>query len=107
VAALTSRQITPAGTAPALAAATAGGDTMDTGPTNMLHVKTGATGATVTVDSVTACSQGFDHNLAVVVGANSEAFIGPITAQYNQPTTGLANITYSQVATVTVEALRF
>lgn len=106
MAALATGQITQTGLVTALVAAAAGGDTMETGPTNFLHVKAGATGVVVTVDSVAPCSQGGDHNVAVTVSANTERFIGPITERFAQPANGRANVTYDQVTTITAEAVR-
>jgi hypothetical protein len=73
-----------------------------------LHVKNGGGGSiTVTVDSVTPCNQGGDHDLAVAVPAAQERMIGPLPAsRFANATTGLVNITYSGVTTVTVAALR-
>lgn len=103
---LANQVMTPAGLDVAFTAAAAGGDTLQPGDNTFLHVKTGATGVTVTIDSVAPCNLGFDHNLVVVVAANDDVQIGPLPAQrFAQPTTGLVNVTYSQVATVTVAAV--
>lgn len=104
---LPNQVMTPAGLDVAFTAASAGGDTLQPGDNTFLHVKTGATGpTTVTIDSVAVCNMGVDHNLVVVVAANDDVQIGPLPAQrFAQPTTGLVNVTYSQVATVTVAAV--
>ena len=88
-------------------AAAAGGDTCEASDSVELRVKAGATAVTVTVASPTPCSQGGTHPLSVVVAANSEVAIGPFPPQrFANPVTGLVNITYSQVATITVAAVR-
>lgn len=103
---LTTQTAAPAGTTVTYAAASAGGDTLQPGERTHLHVKCGATGCTVTVDSIRACDQGFDHNLSVVVGTNAEVLIGPLPAsRFANLTTGLVSVTYSQVTTVTVAAV--
>ena len=95
-----------AGLEPAYAAATAGGDTMRTGKGRILHVKNAGTAAmTVTVDSVKPCSQGGDHNLGITVPAGEDRMIGPINERFAQGATGLANLTYTATAGVTVAAL--
>lgn len=104
--ALATRQVTQAGSLQAPVAAAAGGDSMETGPYNYLRVTCGATGCTVTIDSVVPCNQGVDHDLVVVVASNTTRDIGPINDRFTQPSTGRANITYTQVSTVTVEAVR-
>ncbi len=104
MATLVTQPITQAGTIPAYVAAAAGGDKVSPGPTTWLHVKNGG-GApiTVTVDSVTPCSQGSDHNLAVVVNNGAEKMIGPLPAdRFASAVDGLVAVTYSAVTTVTV-----
>lgn len=104
---LATQAVSTSGTTITYAAASAGGDTCEASGDVELRVKTGATGATVTVASPTPCSQGGTHPLSIVVAANAEVAIGPLPAQrFANPTTGLVNITYSQVATVTVAAVR-
>lgn len=73
----------------------------------VLHVKAGATAVNVTVASPTACSQGSTHNLVVNVAVNTERIIGPFPAQrFGQPVGGRVNVTYDQVAGITVAAIR-
>lgn len=100
---LTTQVITQAGVVPSFAAADAAGDTIDPGPATFLHVKNASAAAvTVTVDSVQRCSQGADHNLAVAVAAGAESMIGPLDAGRFAQSSGLVNVTYSAVASVTV-----
>lgn len=109
MAALTQQQIVNTGLAPTYAACTAGGDTAPTGDTSFVHVKNASAGAlTVTVDSVTASSFGTDVDLVVSVPAAGERMIGPFPAsRFANVTTGLVNITYSGVTTLTIGAFRF
>lgn len=100
------QRVTQAGLTPAFAAAAGGGDTFVPGDDVYLHVKTGATGATVTVVGEKACDQGVVHDLVRIIGANSEALIGPLPAnRFADATTGLGSVTYSQVVTVTVAVI--
>lgn len=103
---LAQQRIVAGGLTPTYAAATGGGDSLNPGDDVFLHVKTGGTGATVTVNSQKNCDQGVDHDLVVVVGATSERMIGPLPAnRFADPADGLVKVTYSQVATVTVAAV--
>lgn len=101
--------IQPAGTAPALVAASAGGDRCEVGDSVFLHVKNGSgSPITVTIDSVAPSNYGDDVNLVVSVPATTgERFIGPLRAsRFASNTDGLAAITYSGVTSLTVEAVR-
>lgn len=107
MAVLTPRQQLQAGSIPAPVAATAGGDRMPVGPNNYLRVSNASGGSlTVTIDSVTPCSQGFDHDLVVAVAAGVTKEIGPITSRFASLADGLAAITYSGVTSLTVEAVQ-
>jgi hypothetical protein len=108
MAVLAIQQVAQTGLAPVYSAAAAGGDSMETGERNYLHVKNGGGASiTVTVNSQRTCDQGFDHDLTVVVPATTgERVIGPITDRFKDPTTGRALITYTAVTTVTVGAFR-
>src|SRR5215217_8154114 len=82
-------------------AASAGGDTAETGGGTDLNVKTAGTAVTVTIvtwetlDGLAVA----DRTYATV--ATGEQRI-PLTGRYRDPTTGVAAITYSAVTGVTV-----
>ncbi|UCD57872.1 MAG: hypothetical protein JSV16_01815, partial [Candidatus Hydrogenedentota bacterium] len=59
----------------------------------------------VTVDSQTACSQGYDHNAVVSVPASGEKMIGPFPKDRFNDTAGKVQIAYSGVTSVTVAAI--
>jgi hypothetical protein len=106
VAALTSQRLSPAGTAPTYAAASVGGDTAPVGKDLFLHVFNGS-GASITVTVVTP---GTVNGLAIadaalVIPAGDQGFV-PLAKMYRNPSTGLANITYSAVTTVEVAVLQ-
>lgn len=109
MAALTPQQIVNTGVIPTYAACAAGGDTVAPGDNTFIHVKNASVGSlTVTVDSVAASSYGTDVDLVVAIAAGAEKMIGPLPAsRFAQASTGLVNITYSGVTTLTIGAFRF
>lgn len=107
MATLAAQQATPTGLNPAYVAAAGGGDSIEVGPTVFLHVKNGSGASiTVTVNSIAACNQGFDHDLAVAVPAAGERMIGPITADRYAGSNGYASVTYSGVTSLTVAVVK-
>jgi len=56
----------------------------------------------VTVNSATACDQGFDHDVAVTINAGVEKMIGPFTTARFGPST---TFWYDSVTSVTVAAV--
>lgn len=98
--------VKPAGEVTDYVAATAGGDTLQPGDNVVLRVKAGATPVTVTIASYRPCDQGGTHNAGGVVAANTEQEFGPLPGnRFANPTTGLVDVTYNQVATITVAAV--
>lgn len=104
---LNKQKVGRAGLAPAYSAATAGGDTVRPDPNLILHIKNGSAGAvTVTVSTPGKVGDLDVADAAVNVPAGADAFIGPLDpATFAQPVTGLANVTYSAAAGVTIAAL--
>src|SRR5262245_4469467 len=87
--------------ASAYVACAGGGDTFVNDGKTFFHVKnTNAATRTVTANSVTACDQGFDHDIAYVVGATTgECFAGPFpTARFGTTVT----LTYSAVTNLVI-----
>lgn len=107
MATLATQTIRRNGLAPAYVGATGGGDACTPGAKVFLHAKNGS-GApiTVTVDAVSIPEPDMQvTDLAVSVPAGGERMIGPIDAPtFAQPSTGLANITYSGVTSLTIGA---
>lgn len=93
------QNVVDSGLAPVYSAVTAS-DTLTNNGNSFLHVKNAnAAACTVTIDSITPCDQGFDHNYVVVVPANTgDRMIGPLPIKRfgNAPT-----VTYSVTASVT------
>ena len=104
---LTRQQISTAGIVPTLTAAAAAGDTVDNNGKTFLHVVNANVGdtRTVTINSLVACNQGFDHDIAVTVAASSEEFIGPFPQDRFNNSAGEIAITYSDsAADITIAA---
>lgn len=94
-------------TDPTYAAADVAGDEFaNPSGRTFFHIKNGdGSPHTVTFDSIEACSQGGDHDLAVVVAAGEERMIGPFpTARWNDGS-GLVQVSYDAVTSVTVAAI--
>ncbi len=105
---LTVQKVVPAGLGPTYQAAAGGGDTFLNDGQTMLHVKNTSGGAiTVTVNSIAACDQGFDHDVVVSVPATTgDRMIGPFpTGRFNDAN-GLVSITYSGVTNLTVAPIQ-
>ncbi len=107
---LATQPIVRAGLAPAYAAAAGGGDTFAPGSNVFLHVKN-ASGGALTVTVVTprtdALGNPIADNAISVPATTGDRMIGPFPAEaYADPTTGLANITYSGVTSLTIGAFQ-
>jgi hypothetical protein len=73
----------------------------------LLHFKnTNASARNVTIDSVTACNQGSDHNIVVNVPATTgDKMVGPFDAARFTNATGFLTWTYDAVTNLTVAVL--
>lgn len=106
MATLTTQSITRAGVTPTYPAAAGGGDACEVGDDIYVQIKN--TGASTTVTfAIPASASTYPNvvytNLAVVVPATTgDKLIGPVSALFKDPTTGLCTITYSQVTGITV-----
>ena len=104
---LTIQTIAVAGVVPTYAAAAAGGDAFLNDGATYFHVKNGGgSSINVTVNSITACDQGFDHDQVVAVANGSEKILGPFPVGRWNDTSGNVSITYSAVTSVTVAAVK-
>ena len=92
---------------PAYVAATSGGDDVLNSGNVFLHFVNGATQeTTVTINSIKACNQGFDHNAIVVVPVSEERMIGPFDRGRFNDASGSIDITYAGgVVNLTVAAM--
>lgn len=108
MATLSTQVVALSGLNPSYASAAGGGDKMECGERNFLHVKNGGgSPITVTLDATAAVRGQSVTDPTVSVPASGERMIGPITADlFQNPSDGLCAISYSGVTTVTVAALR-
>lgn len=111
MATLTTQAITRAGTIITPVAATGGGDAMSCGANNFLRVVNGGGGSINVTIAIVAGATPWPNaaytSTVVAVGAGVTKDIGPIpSGLYQDATTGLAQITYSGVTTVTVAAIQ-
>lgn len=111
MATLATQVVTRAGVTVTPVAAAGGGDAMSCGPTAYLRVVNGGGGAITVTIAIPSGSSSYTNvtytSTAVSVGAGVTKDIGVIAASiYQDPTTGLATITYSGVTSVTVAAVQ-
>lgn len=85
-----------------------GGDSIAlTGSYVVLRIATAGTGATVTLDSVMLSNFGSDVNVAVTLGATAVMYVPvKVDSRFKQTSgnTGHLNLSYTSVATMTIEA---
>lgn len=108
MATLSTQVVALSGLNPTFGAAAGGGDKMECGDRNWLHVKNGGgASVTVTLDATAAVRGQTVADLAVTVPAAGERMIGPVSADlFQSPSDGLCAIAYSGVTSVTVASLR-
>ena len=108
------QEVTEGGLTASYAAAVTGGDSaLNIGGDVILHVKNGGAGTlnvTVTAQRTSKQIGGFGAmskaDIAVSVAAGAERFIGPFPTRAFNDSTGRVRITYDQVLSVTVAALK-
>lgn len=103
---LATQSIVRAGLAPSYAAAAGGGDTFTPGSNVFLHVKN-ASGGAITVTIVTPRTDVYGNaiadNTVSVPATTGDRMIGPFPYEgYADPATGVGNITYSGVTSLTI-----
>lgn len=105
---LAHQQIAATGTAVSLVAAAGGGDTVNPDDRMFLWVKNGS-GAPITVTVVvpgTFYAQNLADIAVSVPATTGERLIGPLDRKLADPSTGVVNITYSGVTSLTVAAVK-
>jgi hypothetical protein len=105
---LATQAVALAGLNPTYSSAAAGGDKVEVGDRNFIHVKNGsASSVTVTLTATAAVFGQAVTNITVAVPASAERMIGPIQPGLLQSATdGLCAVGYSAAASVTVASLR-
>lgn len=95
------------GLAPTFVAASAGGDSLPAAGAASFIVKNGSASAvTVTIATPGKTEFGLDQpDLTISVPAGGERHIGPLTHKLANPETGVIDVTYSAVASVTVAVI--
>jgi len=89
----------------ALVAAAGGGDKFTNDGATFVEIAVGATATTITFVSV-PCSHGRTKDLVVGPISNQTVLVGPLDPTLFNDANGQVSITYSQVANVTVGAIR-
>lgn len=108
MATLATQTVALTGLAPAYATAAAGGDKVECGDRNFLHIKNGAgSPVTVTLTSTATVRGQAAANVTVSVPAAGERLIGPLQPDLllNQ-SDGLCAVGYSSATSVTVASVR-
>ena len=101
--ALTVQEIVLAGLIPALVAANVDGNFFSNDGRAYLEVKNGGLDPiTVTINSITLCSYGFDHNIEVTIAGGATKKIGTFPPGRFNDASGKVNISYSGITSVTV-----
>lgn len=110
MATLTTQVVKRTGVVPTYAAAAGGGDRFTPDANTFLHVKNGSAGSiTVTVAATKVPTPDMTiASVAVAIAAGAEKMIGPLPADVFAATdgSGLADITYSGVTSLTVAVVK-
>lgn len=91
-----------------LAAAAAAGDSFNNDGKTIFIVKNAnvSTDRTVTIDSVTNCNQGFDHNGGGTATQNKITIFGPFPINRFNDVNGKVQVTYDTEVDLTVAAVQ-
>lgn len=108
MATLTVQDINHTGVEPTFVAVAAGGDQFANDGRIFVYFKNSNVATrTVTTNSQVDCSQGFDHDIAVVIPVTpGERMIGPFPANRFNDSSGNLQLTYDADAGLTVSVLR-
>lgn len=106
MATLTVQQISTAGVVPAdLVAADTDGDSFANNGRTFLDIANGGDDPiTVTVAAVRPCDQGFTHDITNTIADGATERMGPFDPNRYSDAAGAADVTYSDVTSVTVGA---
>ena len=110
MATLTTQQVSRLGITPTYAAVAGGGDACEVGDDIFLHFKnTNAATCTVTLAIPSGASTypnvTYTNPAVVIPATTGDKMIGPISALFKDPTTGLCTITYTGTSTNTTVAV--
>ena len=84
-----------------------GGDVFDNDGSTLIMVKNDDSGShDVTINSIAACDQGFDHNEVITVAAAEEKIVGPFPKRrFNSPA-GQVAVTYDDETGMSISVLQ-
>jgi len=97
------------GLSPTFEACDSAGDTFTVSGNDFLYIKNGDTADhTATIASLKKCSQGFTHNVNVVVPAGGEKMIGPfkISRFGDSANNNIGSISYDAVTSLTIAVIK-
>lgn len=101
------QKVSKKGVSPVFAPAGAAGDTFSNDGKTFLIVKNAnaTLDGTATINSLTKCNQGFDHDVIVSVPASGEKWIGPFEPSRFNNSAGKVSATYESETDLTVAAV--
>ena len=101
------RKLSKEGTSPVFTPAGVAGDTFPNNGKTFLIVKNAnvTSDGTATINSLTKCNQGFDHDVIVSVPASGEKWIGPFEPSRFNNSAGKVSATYESETDLTVAAV--
>ena len=104
---LTVQQSLNSGLEATFSSANSGGDYfVNDGKTFIEIVNGGGSDITLTVDSPTECNQGSTHDVTVTVTAGERRHVGPFDKSRFNDDDGMVQLTYSDVTSVTIAAIK-
>lgn len=105
---LTVQKFSLTGVVPVYNAAALAGDTFYNNGRTFLHIKNGsASEVTVTIDSKTLSNYGTDVDIIVSIPAGTEKILGTFDPSRFDNQSGIANITYNSVTSVTLSLISY
>jgi len=104
--AIVAQQVSRSALTPAYVAPDVAGSSFSNGGQEILHVKTGGTGATVTIPIPGTIDGQSVASKSYVLGTTQERFIGPFPPNIYNQASGEVYVDYSSITTVTVAVLR-
>lgn len=99
------QQISKDGIVPTKTAAASSDTFVNNGRTFYSISNGGGSSVTVTVNSLSLCNHGFDHNVEVAVAAGAEKFIGPFEPSRFNSSLDIVTVTLTGTTSVTVAAI--
>ena len=102
---LTTQTITKSGVIITPVAMSVSDTFVNNGKTVLEIVNASGTTRTITVNSIAACDQGFDHDVSFTVANGVTKFVGPFDISRFNNSTGYATVTVDVAASVTIAVI--